>query len=52
MVSLTALSLNNELPGRTARPYAPLYERYTVCVSAVTFGLGSLSIALEVYWVE
>ena len=42
------MSLNNELPGRTARPYAPLYERYTVCVLAATFGLGSL--ALEVYW--
>ena len=43
------MSLNSELPGRTAGPYAPLYERYTVCVSAATFGLGSLSIAMEVY---
>ena len=46
--------MNNELPGRTAGPYAPLYKRYTVCVSAVRFGLGSLalslSVALEVYW--
>ena len=42
--------MNNELPGRTAGLYAPLYERYTVCVSVVTFGLGSLSIVLEVYW--
>ena len=47
------MSLSNELPGRTARPYyAPLHERYTVCVSAATFGLGGLSIALEVYRVR
>ena len=43
------MSLNNELPERTARPYAPLYARKTVCVLAATFGLGGLSIALEVY---
>ena len=25
------MSLNNELPGRTAGPYTPLYEKYSVC---------------------
>ena len=43
------VSLNNELPGRTARAYAPLYERSTVCVLAAVFRLGSLSVAVEVY---
>ena len=40
------VSLNNELPRRTAGAYAPLYERSTVCVSAAVFRLGSLSVAV------
>ena len=43
------MSLNNELPGRTAGAYVPLYKRSTVCDLGAIFQLGSLSVAVEVY---